>query len=56
LTVDNVIKSDIRTTKMPMVGIHLMKFCGKYELTKISEQGETYSKWLNSPYEGILNG
>ena len=56
LTVDNVIKSDIRTTKMPMVGIHLMKFCGKYELTKISEQGETYSKWLNSPYEGVLNG
>jgi hypothetical protein len=56
LAVDNVIKSDIRTTKMPMVGIHLMKFCGKYELTKISEQGETYSKWLNSPYEGILNG
>jgi hypothetical protein len=55
-TVDNVIKSDVRTTTTPMVGVQLMKFCGKYELTKISEQAETYSKWLNSPYKGVLNG
>jgi 5'-3' exonuclease len=53
--VDNVIKNDVRTTSTPNVGIHLMKFCGKYELTKISEQGDTYSKWLNSTYKGILN-
>ena len=32
------------------VGVHLMRFCGKYELNKISEQAESYSKWLNSPY------
>jgi len=55
-TVDNIIKSDVRTTTTPMVGVQLMKFCGKYELTKISEQAETYSKWLNSPYKGVLNG
>jgi 5'-3' exonuclease len=53
--VDTVIKNDVRTTSTPNVGIHLMKFCGKYELTKISEQGDTYSKWLNSTYKGILN-
>ena len=29
---------------------------GKYELTRLSEQGDSYSKWLNSPYKGILNG
>jgi hypothetical protein len=55
-TVDNIIKSDVRTTTTPMVGVQLMKFCGAYELTKISEQAETYSKWLNSPYKGVLNG
>ncbi len=55
-TVDNIIKSDVRTTTTPMVGVQLMKFCGKYELTKISEQAETYSKWLNSSYKGVLNG
>jgi hypothetical protein len=31
-----------------------MKFCGKYELEKISQNVETYSKWLNSPYTGVL--
>jgi hypothetical protein len=54
--VDTVIKENVRTTTTPQVGIHLMKFCGKYELTKISDQGETYAKWLNNPYKGVLNG
>jgi hypothetical protein len=31
-----------------------MKFCGKYELNKVSEQAETYAKWLNNPYTGDL--
>jgi 5'-3' exonuclease len=53
--VDNVIKNDVRTVITPSVGIHLMKFCGKYELTRISDQSESYAKWLNSPYKGVLN-
>ena len=53
--VDNVIKNDVRITATPSVGIHFMKFCGKYELTRLSEQGEAYAKWLNSPYMGVLN-
>jgi len=53
--VDNVIKTGVRTTTTPQVGIHFMKFCGKYELQKISDNAETYSKWLNRPYEGILH-
>jgi len=54
LSVDNTIKEGVRTTMTPQVGIHFMKFCGKYELTKISEQAETYSRWLNNPYQGSL--
>jgi 5'-3' exonuclease len=54
--VDTVIKNDVRTVITPSVGIHLMKFCGKYELTRISDQSESYAKWLNSPYKGVLNG
>lgn len=38
------------------VGVHFMKFCGKYELIKISESAETYSRWLNETYQGVLNG
>ena len=54
--VDNVIREDVRTQVTSGVGIHFMKFCGKYELTRLSEQGESYAKWLNSPYKGVLNG
>jgi 5'-3' exonuclease len=52
--VDQRICESVRVETIPQVGIHFMKFCGKYDLTKISEQAETYAKWLNSPYTGIL--
>ena len=54
--VDSVIKESVNTETTPGVGIHFMRFCGKYELTRVSEQGETYAKWLNTSYNGILNG
>ena len=52
--VDQRIRESVRIETTPQVGVHFMKFCGRYELTKISEQAETYSKWLNSPYKGTL--
>jgi 5'-3' exonuclease len=55
LAVDTTIKNSVRVETVPQVGIHLMKFCGKYELNKISDQAEAYSKWLNSPYKGSLH-
>lgn len=54
-SVDTNIKTGIKYETTPQVGIHFMKFCSKYELNKISEQAETYAKWLNSPYKGILH-
>jgi 5'-3' exonuclease len=53
--VDTRIKESVRVSITPQVGIHFMKFCGKYELTKISEQAETYARWLNRPYTGVLH-
>ena len=52
--VDTRIKESVRVDTTPQVGIHFMKFCGKYELTKISDQADIYAKWLNSPYKGSL--
>ena len=52
-SVDANIRAGVRTTVTPQVGIHFMKFCGRYELTKISENAD-YAKWLNSPYKGSL--
>lgn len=53
--VDTRIKENVRIATTPQVGVHFMRFCGKYELNKISEQAESYAKWLNTPYKGILS-
>jgi 5'-3' exonuclease len=55
-TIDDCIKAGIRETTTSNVGIHLMKFCSKFELVKISEQADSYARWLNNPYKGILRG
>jgi len=52
--VDDTIRNGVRIKTTSQVGIHFMKFCGKYELNKVSEQAETYAKWLNNPYVGKL--
>jgi 5'-3' exonuclease len=52
--VDDVIRHTVKLDQVPQVGVQLMKFAGKYELNKISEQAETYAKWLNNPYKGVL--
>jgi hypothetical protein len=53
--VDATIRENIRIQTTPQVGVHFMKFCGKYELNKISENAEAFAKWLNNPYKGILH-
>jgi 5'-3' exonuclease len=53
--VDARIRESVRTTTVPQVGIHFLRFCAKYELMKISEQADTYSKWLNAPYQGRVH-
>jgi 5'-3' exonuclease len=52
--VDKSIRDGIKNTTVSNVGIHFLKFCSKYELTRISEQAESYASWLNSPYTGVL--
>ena len=34
----------------PMVGVQFMKFCGRYDLVKISEQVTQYTEWLTASY------
>lgn len=52
---DQRIKESVRVTTTPQVGVHFMKFCGKYELEKISQNAEAYAKWLNTPYQGNIH-
>jgi hypothetical protein len=51
---DKAIIESLQPRNTSQVGIHLMKFAGRYNLPKIVDQAEAYSKWLNSPYTGPL--
>ena len=52
---DKCIKEGLNANKnVAQVGVHFMRFCGKYELNRISDQADSYAKWLNTPYEGKL--
>lgn len=53
--VDQAIREGVRSTVTANVGIYFMKFCAKYDLAKISEQAESYARWLNAPYKGKVH-
>lgn len=53
--IDTCIKEQIKVGKTPQVGIKFMQFCGKFDLIRIGDQAEEYSRWLNSAYTGVLN-
>jgi len=54
--VDHAIRSQISHKDIGQVGTRFMKFCGRHNLVKISEQAEQYGRWLNSNYQGVLDG
>lgn len=46
------IQSHVSHKQVPQIGLHFMKFCGKYDLKKISEQAQDYASWLSAGYPG----
>jgi hypothetical protein len=52
--VDDYVKAGLRVENTPQVGVHFMRFCGKYELNRMSDQADSFAKWLNSSYKGNL--
>ena len=53
--VDATIREQVSHKDVGMVGAHFLKFCGKYELNKLSEHAEPIGRWLNETYQGVLN-
>lgn len=41
----------VEPKKIPMVGINVLQFCGKYELTRIIENAKPVSEMFNKPVE-----
>lgn len=53
--VDTAIRSQISHKDIGQVGVRFMRFCGKFDLIKASEQAEQFGRWLNSTYKGVLD-
>jgi 5'-3' exonuclease len=54
-SVDGTIKESVTSKDIGGVGIHLLRFCGKYDLVNISKYPEQYANWLNKTYKGVIN-
>lgn len=50
--IDETIKNTVTHKDIGQVGVHFLRFCGKYDLVKLSEQADVISKWLNATYKG----
>ena len=50
--INSTIKSAATSLNRPMIGAQFMKFCGKYELIKISEQATQYAELFTASYNG----
>jgi len=45
----------LANTNVPgQIGTYFLKFCGKYDLVKMSEQAAVYSDWMKKEYRGVL--
>jgi len=53
--VDEAICNQISHKDIGQVGVRFMKFCGKYELNRVSEHADQYAQWLNHTYQGELS-
>jgi len=47
---DAKIVEAVQKDPISQVGIHFMKFCGKYDLEKMSQQPNDYAQFLNKVY------
>jgi hypothetical protein len=52
--VDTAIREQVSHKDVGMVGAHFLKFCGKFDLIKLSDQSDPIGRWLNKTYEGVL--
>lgn len=44
------IKTNAVVKNTASIGPQFLKFCGKYDLVKLSEHASTYAEWLRAPY------
>jgi 5'-3' exonuclease len=55
LAVDTCIKEQVSHKDVGEVGSHFLRFCGKFDLVKVSENANSFGDWLNKQYAGSLS-
>ena len=50
VVIETTIKEQAVTKNNPMIGAQFLKFCGKFDLVKLTEQATNYSTILSAPY------
>jgi 5'-3' exonuclease len=53
--VDTCIHEQMSHKDVGQVGVRFMQFCGKYDLIKCSESADSFGRWMNETYKGVLN-
>lgn len=53
--VDAAIREQVSHKDVGQVGSHFLKFCAKYELTRLSDSSDQIGRWLNQIYQGVLD-
>jgi 5'-3' exonuclease len=53
--VDACIQEQMSHKDVGQVGVRFMQFCGKYDLIKCSESADSFGRWMNETYKGVLN-
>ena len=48
----DTVKANATVKSRPMVGAQFLKFCGKYELNKLSDNASNFAEWLVAGYPG----
>tara|TARA_B110000503_G_scaffold120109_1_gene182491 strand:+ start:4684 stop:5691 length:1008 start_codon:yes stop_codon:yes gene_type:complete len=54
-TVDLAIIEQVSHKDIGQVGVRFMQFCGKFELIKCSDNADSFGRWMNETYKGVLN-
>ena len=47
---DEAITTQVQKVPVSQVGVHFLRFCGKYDLQRISTSAESHSEYLNAAY------
>jgi 5'-3' exonuclease len=55
LVIDTCIREQISHKDVGQVGSHFLRFCGKFDLVKVSENANSFASWMNKTYKGVLN-